>query len=259
MIIYTDTNLFLSPAQTLVNTVNTVGVMGKGIAKEFKQYYPQMFAHYKQICQNKQLDTGQLMLSKAEPVIRRRHPTGQMRQRWVLNFPTKRHWRARSKLEYVEAGLAKFVREYAHRGIKSVAFPQLGVGNGGLKWEVVREMMEQYLTPLDIPVYIHIYHPHTDHYDQDNRQLIEQNLNIAHDEWRQGSYIKAAGLDQDKAVNCDGVILPGSPTFVQAQQLVATKTLHLLETTAGSAIWLQKDSHQPATHQQTEQLALDLE
>ena len=70
MIIYTDTNLFLSPAQTLVNTVNTVGVMGRGIAKDFKHYYPQMFDHYRAICQAHQLDVGQLLLSKEEPELR---------------------------------------------------------------------------------------------------------------------------------------------------------------------------------------------
>lgn len=242
MIVYTDTNLFLSPAQTLVNTVNTVGVMGKGIAKDFKHYYPQMFDHYRQICLAKQLDVGMLQLSKSEPVLYRKKPTGQSRQRWVLNFPTKRHWRAKSKLEYVEAGLKKFVAEYGHQGIESVAFPQLGVGNGGLKWPVVREMMEDYLGQLPIPVYIHIYHHNTDHYDGNNKKAIEQNLNVAHDAWRQGKDIRGLGLDHDTNVNVDGVVLPDNETFDLVRQLDGNKQFHLIHQSE-SAVWLQVGSH----------------
>ncbi|WJK30319.1 macro domain-containing protein [Limosilactobacillus reuteri] len=255
MIIYTDTNLFLSPAQTLVNTVNTVGVMGRGIAKDFKRYYPHMFDHYRQICLAKQLDVGKLLISKEEPVLRRRQPTGEERRRWVLNFPTKRHWRAKSKLEYVEVGLVKFVDEYEHRGIKSISFPQLGVGNGGLKWPVVQEMMEHYLAPLDIPVYIHIYHSNTDHYDQDDKKAIERNLNVAHDAWRQGPAIQQAGLDRDPQVNVDGIILPGSATYERARQLAGNKELRLMDS-ASPAIWLQADSRMAAP--EAEQLDLGI-
>lgn len=255
VIIYTDTNLFLSPAQTLVNTVNTVGVMGRGIAKDFKHYYPRMFEHYRTICRAHQLDVGQLILSKEEPVLWRRKPTGQQRERWVLNFPTKRHWRAKSKLDYVENGLEKFVKTYAQRGIKSVSFPQLGVGNGGLKWPVVQEMMEDYLGSLDIPVYIHIYHPHTDHYDQDDKKAIEANLNVAHDAWRQGEAVLAAGFDQDPNVNVDGVVLPGNETYDRAQALAGTKELRLIDQER-PAIWLQRDSH--SAEPQVEQLELDI-
>ena len=246
---------YLSPAQALVNTVNVVGVMGKGIAKEFKHYYPQMFERYRRICQAKQLDVGKLTLNKEEPVLYRKKPTGQYRQRWVLNFPTKRHWRSKSKLEYVEAGLTKFVAEYAHRGIESVAFPQLGVGNGGLKWPVVQEMMEQYLGPLPIPVYIHIYHPHTDHYDGDDKKAIEQNLNVAHDAWRQGKEIQRLGLDHDINVNADGIVLPGNATFEQVRQLDGNKQLHMIGQ-AEEAVWLQAGSH-PAVAE-PEQLDLGL-
>ena len=115
MIIYTDENLFLSPAQTLVNTVNTVGVMGKGIAKEFKKYYPLMYEKYRVLSKSNRLDIGQLMLSKDEPVLYRKKEIGKYRRRWVLNFPTKRHWRNKSKIEYIDAGLAKFVKEYKHK------------------------------------------------------------------------------------------------------------------------------------------------
>lgn len=101
-----------------------------------------MFKIYRELCQEKRLDIGQLWLWKG---------SGQ----WVLNFPTKKHWRNPSKLFYIEAGLQKFVAQYERRGIREVAFPRLGCGNGGLDWDEVRPLMERYLSPLPILVYIH--------------------------------------------------------------------------------------------------------
>lgn len=144
MLIYHRTSLLDSNAQTLVNTVNCIGVMGKGIAAEFKQRYPEMFNSYKRICDAGALEPGKLWLWQGS-------------DHWVLNFPTKRHWRYPSKLEWIEAGLEKFVVEYSRRGITDISFPRLGCGNGGLKWEVVRPLMERYLAPLPINVYIHDY------------------------------------------------------------------------------------------------------
>ncbi|MFD1549066.1 macro domain-containing protein [Levilactobacillus fuyuanensis] len=145
MLIYLKTSLFESPAQVLVNTVNTVGVMGKGIALEFKKMYPQMFTEYRQLCEAKKLTVGKLWLYKTD-------------NKWILNFPTKENWRNRSKLDYIEAGLQKFVDTYQEKKIKSIAFPQLGVGNGGLNWEdEVQPLMEKYLRKLPINVYIHLY------------------------------------------------------------------------------------------------------
>jgi O-acetyl-ADP-ribose deacetylase (regulator of RNase III) len=142
MLIYHRTSLLTSNAQTLVNTVNTHGVMGKGIAQEFKFRYPSMFEQYKRICNEGLLDVGKLWLWKGS-------------SQWVLNFPTKRHWRYPSKLEYIEKGLAKFSAEYENRGIREIAFPRLGCGNGGLDWGEVRPLMERYLSRLPIMVYIH--------------------------------------------------------------------------------------------------------
>ncbi|MEK4847602.1 macro domain-containing protein [Bacillus sp. FSL W8-0183] len=144
MIIYVKGNIFESPAQVLVNTVNTVGVMGKGIAKQFKDIYPEMFEQYQTFCENKDLDIGKLWIYKSN-------------HKWVLNFPTKKHWRSPSKLEYIEAGLQKFVSTYEEKGITSISFPLLGCGNGGLDWENdVKPLMERYLRPLPIEVYIHL-------------------------------------------------------------------------------------------------------
>ncbi len=139
----TADSLFVSPAQTLVNTVNTVGVMGKGIAREFRRRYPQMFGRYKDYCDRGKLEVGQLYLYRTP-------------NKWVLNFPTKKHWRGKSQLEWIEAGLQKFVDSYESRGITSVSFPQLGCGNGGLLWRDVGPVMESYLGGLPIPVLIHI-------------------------------------------------------------------------------------------------------
>jgi hypothetical protein len=116
--------------------------MGKGIALQFKERYPDMFKAYKSICDTRSLDVGKLHLWRAA-------------DHWILNFPTKTTWRQPSKLEYVEAGLAAFQRSYKKRGISSVSFPPLGCGNGNLNWEDVRPVMERYLSKLDIPVYVH--------------------------------------------------------------------------------------------------------
>jgi O-acetyl-ADP-ribose deacetylase (regulator of RNase III) len=143
MLLYVKSNIFDSPAQTIVNAVNTVGVMGKGIAQEFKKRYPDMFERYREFCKRGDIDIGRLYLYRSP-------------NKWVLNFPTKRHWRQPSKAEYIERGLDKFVRTYTQQGITSISFPQLGTGNGGLDWNrAVRPMMEEYLVDLPIPVYIH--------------------------------------------------------------------------------------------------------
>ncbi len=136
MLTYHRTSLFTSTAQTIVNTVNTVGVMGKGIAAAFKTRYPEMFHAYQKLCREKKFEVGMLWLWKAP-------------DQWVLNFPTKQHWRNPSKLEYIEAGLKKFVAEYERRGIREISFPRLGCGNGGLEWSQVRREIEAALSELD--------------------------------------------------------------------------------------------------------------
>jgi O-acetyl-ADP-ribose deacetylase (regulator of RNase III) len=144
MLIYRRTSLLESSAQTLVNTVNCVGVMGKGLAEAFKQREPQMFAAYKRICDQRMLEPGKLWLWRGSP-------------NWVLNFPTKVHWRNPSKIEWIEYGLEKFVAAYESQGITEVSFPKLGCGNGNLGWDDVRPVMEHYLSRIPIKVYIHDY------------------------------------------------------------------------------------------------------
>ncbi len=157
MITYVRTNIFESNAQVLVNTVNTVGVMGKGLAKEFKRIYPDMFESYQKFCEEGLLSVGKLQVYKTP-------------NKWILNFPTKANWRSPSKLEYIEQGLQKFVANYERLGIGSIAFPMLGCGNGGLSWEdEVKPLMETYLKELPIDIFIHVakqdaYKP--EHYNQ---------------------------------------------------------------------------------------------
>lgn len=143
MIHYVSGNIFDSPAQTLVNPVNTVGVMGKGLALEFRRRYPNMFDEYKNQCRDEWLHVGDLMLWRAK-------------DHFVLNFPTKKHWKDPSSLIYVEAGLLSFVNKYESYGVSSIAFPKLGCGNGGLDWKAVKPVMERYLQELPIDVYIYI-------------------------------------------------------------------------------------------------------
>ena len=144
MITYTEGDIFQSSAKVLVNPVNTTGVMGKGLALEFKKRYPSMFEEYRTLCENAQFQVGDLWLYEAP-------------DKWILNFPTKRHWREKSTLEIIEIGLQKFVAMFGEAGIESIAFPKLGSGLGGLDWEAqVRPLMEQYLQPLAIEILIYI-------------------------------------------------------------------------------------------------------
>ena len=144
MLTYVDFSLFESPAKVLVNTVNTVGVMGKGIAKEFKRIYPEMFREYQDLCDRNMLSIGELLLHKTD-------------HKWILNFPTKTTWRRPSKQEYIDEGLRKFVQIYQDAKITSVSFPMLGCGNGELDWEEeVKPLMENHLRRLPIRVFIHV-------------------------------------------------------------------------------------------------------
>ena len=164
MITYVDFSLFESPAKVLVNTVNTVGVMGKGIAKEFKRIYPEMFTDYQQLCEREQLGLGQLWLYKTP-------------HKWILNFPTKKHWRSPSKPEYIEAGLQKFVQIYQEARVTSISFPLLGCGNGELDWKTqVKPLMKQYLERLPIEIFVHLF--------QASSSIVPEHLNpVATKKW----------------------------------------------------------------------------
>jgi O-acetyl-ADP-ribose deacetylase (regulator of RNase III)/uncharacterized protein YwgA len=139
-------DLFRSSAQTLVNTVNTEGVMGKGIALEFRKRFPAMHADYIRKCALRQVRLG-------EPYLYRG-----LDDHWVLNFPTKRHWRSHSRLSDIENGLRHLYRHYREWGIESLAVPPLGSGLGGLEWRVVGRVLYRAFSHFDIPV--ELYAPH---------------------------------------------------------------------------------------------------
>src|SRR5947207_12486615 len=118
-------DMFATKMQTLVNTVNCVGVMGKGIAQLFKQKYPEMFADYLSRCERGEVKLG------------RPYHFKDLSGTSIVNFPTKSHWRASTRLADVEAGLDYFAQHFNQWRITSVAFPPLGCGNGGLEWRIV--------------------------------------------------------------------------------------------------------------------------
>ena len=133
-------DMFASDMQTIVNTVNCVGIMGKGIAQIFKKEYPDMFEDYADRCSRGEVRLG-------EP-----YPYKDLTGVSIVNFPTKGHWRAATRLDDVEAGLDYFVKHFRAWGITSVAFPPLGCGNGGLEWATVGPLMYSKLGGLGIPV-----------------------------------------------------------------------------------------------------------
>lgn len=141
---YVKGSIFQTEAMALVNPVNCVGVMGKGLALEFKKRAPEMFERYAAVCKAKKLKPGILHYYSAEDCL-------------VVNFPTKVDWRNPSELDYIEQGLRTFRKNYAKRNISSVAFPPLGCGLGGLKWTDVKALMEKYLS--DLPIDVYIYQP----------------------------------------------------------------------------------------------------
>lgn len=147
MIKYLTGNLLDSEAKALVNTVNTVGVMGKGIALQFKKAYPNNFKSYHQACKKKEVEVGKLFVTKDNSLT-----TG---EKIIINFPTKNDWRKPSEYEYIEEGLKDLLRVVEKHNIKSIAIPPLGAGNGGLKWEKVKGMIIQYLNKLDIEILIY--------------------------------------------------------------------------------------------------------
>lgn len=152
MIHHVRGNIFGAPVMAFVNPVNCVGVMGKGLAEQYKRHYPAMFDRYKQICDAGKLSPGKLHYADVDYFGR-----VDRGRRVVINFPTKDDWRDKSEMQYIEDGLKTFVKGYEKRGITSVAFPPLGCGLGGLDWAQVSDLMVKYLG--DLPIDVYIYHP----------------------------------------------------------------------------------------------------
>lgn len=142
-------NLLEADVDALVNTVNTVGIMGKGIALQFKRAFPDNFRHYEKACKNNELRLGRVFVHEVEAI------TG---PRYIVNFPTKSHWKSKSRLEDIESGLLDLRNTIQALGIKSIAVPPLGCGNGGLDWREVYPLIRRVLGQLE-DVKILVYPP----------------------------------------------------------------------------------------------------
>ena len=149
MVKYKTGNILIEDAEAIINTVNCVGVMGRGIALQFKKAFPENFKAYVAACKRGEVQPGHMFVFDLD---------GLTNPRYIINFPTKRHWRGKSRMEDIEAGLVALAKEIRQRGIKSVAVPPLGSGLGGLEWSQVRQRIEQALTDLD-DVRIVIFEP----------------------------------------------------------------------------------------------------
>ena len=145
MITFTQGNLLEARAEALVNTVNTVGVMGKGIALMFKERFADNFRRYAAACKAKEVCTGKMFVTEV------RELDG---PRWIVNFPTKQHWRGDSNMECITEGLQDLRRFLIDNKVKSIAIPPLGAGNGGLDWAEVRPHIEEALAGLDTDIIV---------------------------------------------------------------------------------------------------------
>lgn len=163
MIRYTKGDLLQSSAQALVNTVNTVGVMGKGIALQFKTAYPDNYKVYHKACAEGKLAVGQMLVTRAKDLFGN--------DKYIINFPTKTTWRKPSEYTYIEQGLVALRQEIISRSIQSIAIPPLGSKNGGLDWERVRPMIEAALS--DLPCEIIIYEPTDQILDRLNAEKVK--------------------------------------------------------------------------------------
>ena len=147
MIKYITGNILDSNAQALVNTVNMVGVMGKGIALQFKKAYPDNFKAYEQASQNEEIAVGKMFISRDSNVS-----SG---EKIIINFPTKTDWRKPSEYKYIEDGLDDLISVIETNQIKSISIPPLGAGNGGLNWESVKNIIEKKLSHLSIEIFVY--------------------------------------------------------------------------------------------------------
>lgn len=147
MITFTQGNLLKADVEAVVNTVNTVGIMGKGIALMFKEKFPKNFEDYARACKDGEVRIGKMFVTQNKELFG---------PRWIINFPTKTHWRVKTKIEWVEEGLEDLVRVIREKDIRLIAIPPLGCGNGGLEWRYVRPLIVSALEELqcvDVIVY----------------------------------------------------------------------------------------------------------
>ena len=164
MIEYAEGNLLDDPAEALVNTVNEVGVMGKGVALMFKERFPENAEEYEIACREKRVKVGTMLVTKNRAL---------WGPRWVIHFPTKKHWRFPSKLEWIREGMQDLVRVLRDLEIHSVALPPLGCGNGGLEWSHVKRVIESALSQLP-EVQARVYIPTRQYHNAPKREGLSE-------------------------------------------------------------------------------------
>jgi O-acetyl-ADP-ribose deacetylase (regulator of RNase III) len=164
MIRFTEGNLLESSAEALVNTVNTVGVMGKGIALMFKEAFPQNFSAYQTACKQKTINVGRMFVTERRDLVG---------PKWIINFPTKKHWRHPSQMDWIEEGLKDLKRVIVEKQIRSIALPPLGSGNGGLHWPDVRERIVDTFSGMP-EVEVIVYEPTSKYQNVEKRTGVEK-------------------------------------------------------------------------------------
>jgi len=151
MIEFTTGDILRADAEALVNTVNCVGIMGRGIALQFKNDFPANFTAYEAACASEDVQPGKMFVFE----------TGTLgNPKFIINFPTKRHWRGKSRMEDIDSGLKALVEEIRKRGIRSIAIPPLGSGLGGLNWAEVRPRIEAALRGIN-DLHVSIFEPNS--------------------------------------------------------------------------------------------------
>lgn len=185
MIKYLSGNILESHAQALVNTVNTLGVMGKGIALQFKKAFPSNFKVYADACKKEEVTIGKMLLTKDVNL--------NSGEKIIINFPTKKDWRKPSEYIFIEQGLDDLVHVIIENQISSIAIPPLGAGNGGLEWEKVKKIIEQKLSNLDAEILV--YEPTSEIREQLKKERVKLTdaralmLYMLYDLVRNGEYI----------------------------------------------------------------------
>ena len=154
MIKMTNENIFQSTAQSLVNPVNCVGVMGAGLAKKFKEFYPEMFEYYVKQCRNGSVRPGVIVAWALDTY------NDEIPMHYIFNVPTKMHWKDPSKMSFVKMGITALIRTMQEHDVHSVAIPALGCGLGGLKWDEVKDEIIKQFTNKAPDKMVFLHNPH---------------------------------------------------------------------------------------------------
>ncbi|MGY5732404.1 type II toxin-antitoxin system antitoxin DNA ADP-ribosyl glycohydrolase DarG [Vibrio chemaguriensis] len=201
MIKFTSGNILKDSSEAIVNTVNCVGVMGKGLALQFKKAFPDNFKLYKSACDRKEIKIGKVFITESGDMFNKK---------FIVNFPTKDHWRGKSKYEYIESGLDDLVTKIREYGIKSIAIPPLGAGLGGLDWTKVKSMIIDKLSPL-VDVEVFIYEPNS---APESKEMI---VNTKTPNMTRGRalLLKVLGIYSEKGYECTKIEIQKLAYFLQ--------------------------------------------